>query len=134
MTLATSDPCGAWAATVNYVPLREPLRLLWYSLRRVRHSRNIESGSRVSGSVFLTGLPVAAVYYDRNFPDEGVRRQWRLPLDEFQGASPRRFYMIIIDASWLIDIDQWLIEKNDQRVAVHPPALSAEPVEGAAPS
>ncbi|MFJ3192648.1 pyridoxamine 5'-phosphate oxidase family protein [Streptomyces griseoviridis] len=146
-TLATQGPGGPWASTVNYVPLREPLRLLWYSLRRAQHSRNIEDDPQVSGSIYLTGLPGLGLdgaqftataravepdeldglsdwYYERNFPDEQVRREWRLPLDEFRGEGHRRFYLLEIRQWWLLDIDQWLVDKNDQRVAVPLDALS----------
>ncbi|MFJ9553927.1 pyridoxamine 5'-phosphate oxidase family protein [Nocardiopsis sp. NPDC101807] len=141
MTLATQDPEGAWASTVNYVPLREPLRLLWYSLRRARHSQNIHARPMVSGSIFMTGLPgfgldgaqftgtaspvtgedleeVAEFYYQRNFPDEQTRQEWRLPLTEFEGEGDRRFYFVEIRSWWLLDIDQWLVDMNDQRIAV----------------
>lgn len=142
MTLATEGPEGPWASTVNYVPLREPLRLLWYSLRRARHSRNIESRPGLSGSAYLTGLPgfgldgaqftgtahavedpreldaMSEWYYERNFPDEEVRRQWRLPPQEFRGDGPRRFYCLEVRQWWLLDIDQWLVDMNDQRIGV----------------
>ncbi|MER5867369.1 pyridoxamine 5'-phosphate oxidase family protein [Kitasatospora sp. NPDC002040] len=142
MTLATTGPDGAWASTVNFVPLRDPLRLLWYSLRRARHSRNIEADPHLSGSLFLTGLDseltldgaqftatAAAVgpaeldelsswYYRRNFPDEETRALFDLPLTEFSGDGPRRFYLLTVHQWWLLDTDQWLVDKNDQRIAV----------------
>ncbi|MFJ1916803.1 pyridoxamine 5'-phosphate oxidase family protein [Streptomyces sp. NPDC088147] len=153
-TLATHGPDGAWASTVNYVPLRNPLRLLWYSLRRARHSRNIDADPRISGSIYLTELPgfgldgaqftgtarpvgadeleeLSAWYYERNFPDEEVRRQWRLPLDEFRGEGPRRFYLLEVHRWWLLDIDQWLVDKNDQRIAVPLDAVRGRAVDGA---
>ncbi|MFJ2172568.1 pyridoxamine 5'-phosphate oxidase family protein [Streptomyces sp. NPDC101062] len=149
-TLATHGPDGPWASTVNYVPLREPLRLLWYSLRRARHSHNIETDPRISGSIYLTGLPgfgldgaqftataravepdeldeLSSWYYERNFPDEDVRRQWRLPLDEFRGEGPRRFYLLEVRRWWLLDIDQWLVDKNDQRIDVPLDAITRHP-------
>ncbi|MGW7519513.1 pyridoxamine 5'-phosphate oxidase family protein [Streptomyces sp. NPDC054796] len=142
MTLATQGADGPWASTVNYVPLREPLRLLWYSLRRSRHSRNIETHPEVSGSLFMTGLDTQLTldgaqftataeavgadrlaelsdwYYARNFPDETVRAQWRLPREEFTGDGPRRFYLLTVHEWWLLDVDQWLVDMNDQRIAV----------------
>lgn len=147
VTLATQGPGGAWASTVNYVPLRDPLRLLWYSLREAQHSENIHARPRVSGSIFMTGLPgvgldgaqfagtasavhgkdldhLSEFYYQRNFPDEETRENWRLPLSEFDGDGPRRFYVVEIDAWWLLDIDQWLVDKRDQRVAVPLPPLA----------
>ncbi|MFD6329884.1 pyridoxamine 5'-phosphate oxidase family protein [Streptomyces niveus] len=155
MTLATQGSEGAWASTVNFVPLRNPLRLMWYSLRRAQHSRNIESDPRTSGSVFMTGLSdglgldgaqftgtasavgpdgldeLSSWYYERNFPDDEVRDQWRLPLEEFRGDGPRRFYVLEVHRWWLLDIDQWLVDKNDQRVAVPLDALGRRPSDGA---
>ncbi|WP_431045364.1 pyridoxamine 5'-phosphate oxidase family protein [Streptomyces sp. P1-3] len=57
MTLATSDGTSPWASTVNFVALHAPLRLLYYSLRTARHSRNIDGNPQVSGSIYITGLP-----------------------------------------------------------------------------
>jgi uncharacterized protein YhbP (UPF0306 family) len=148
MTLATRGPDGPWATTVNYVPMREPLRLVWYSLRAARHSRNIEVDPAVSGSVFRTGVPnplgldgaqftgtaraveageleeLADFYYRRNFADEQTRKQWRLPLAEFREDGPRRFYVVTVTAWWLFDLDGWLTDMNDRRVAVDLAALS----------
>ncbi|MGW2401416.1 pyridoxamine 5'-phosphate oxidase family protein [Kitasatospora sp. NPDC001664] len=142
-TLATTGPDGtAWASTVNYVPLRDPLRLLWYSLRRARHSRNIEARPQVAGSLFLTGLESALTldgaqftgtaeavgpdrleelstwYYERNFPDPESRALFDLPLAEFTGDGPRRFYLLTVRQWWLLDTEQWLVDKNDQRIEV----------------
>lgn len=153
-TLASRGPDGIWASTVNFVPLREPLRLLWYSLRDARHSRNIDAHSEVAGSVFRTDLPTQLgldgaqltgtagavepdgpddfynLYYERNFPDEQTREQWRIPLDEFRGAGPRRFYLLTVAEWWLVDLDLWLQTKNDCRIAVDLAALSTVPAEG----
>lgn len=149
MTLATRGEDGPWASTVNYVPLREPLRLLWYSLRNARHSRNIEADPAVSGSVFRTGVAnplgldgaqftgtahavgagelgeLADFYYRRNFADEQTREAWRLPLAQFRGDGPRRFYVVAVREWWLFDLDGWLADMNDRRVAVELAALSA---------
>jgi uncharacterized protein YhbP (UPF0306 family) len=57
LTLATRSSEESWAATVNFVPLRSPLRLLWYSLRSARHSRHIAENPRIAASIFMTGLP-----------------------------------------------------------------------------
>lgn len=151
VTLASTGAEGVWAATVNYIPLREPLRLLWYSLRDARHSRNIDAAPEVAGSVFRTDLPtdpgldggqltgVAHVveqdglpelyhhFYERNFPDDQARQQWRIPMEEFLGTGPRRFYLLTVTAWWLVDLDRWIKTKNDQRVAVDLAALSTLP-------
>ncbi|MFH8553143.1 pyridoxamine 5'-phosphate oxidase family protein [Streptomyces celluloflavus] len=147
MTLATGDGVFPWASTVNYVALWAPLRLLYYSLRTARHSRNVAHHPRVSGSIFLTGLPGFGLdgaqftgtcravgpravaeyhrhYYLLNFPDEEVRRRWLLPEAEFRGAGPRRFYTVEVERWWLLDIDRWLIDKHDRRIAVPLQALT----------
>lgn len=147
VTLATQGSSGPWAATVNYVVLFRPLRLLWYSSRAARHSVNIASQPRVAGSIFLTnltgsqapvdlpidGAQLAGVarevsaeelptyyehYYELNFPDPEVRAQWRLPLDEFRDGGPRRFYLLTIDRWWLYDAERWTVDKHDTRVEV----------------
>ncbi|MFF4096485.1 pyridoxamine 5'-phosphate oxidase family protein [Streptomyces sp. NPDC001834] len=142
MTLATVGPDGAWASTVNFVPLRGPLRLLWYSLRAARHSVNIEADGRLSASLFMTGIDnelgldgaqftgtaravgsdeltaLSQWYYERNFADPQVREQWRLDRAEYEGHGPRRFYVVDVDAWWLFDLEGWLEDKNDRRIAV----------------
>lgn len=144
MTLATASSDGAWASTVNYVPLDGPLRLVWYSMRQARHSRNLRGDARVSGSIFRTDLGAASPigldgvqfagtareipdgeaaryrddYYRLNFPEAAVRAQWMLPLAQFVGDGPRRFYELTIERWWLLDIDRWLIDKEDRRIAV----------------
>ncbi|WP_411140439.1 pyridoxamine 5'-phosphate oxidase family protein [Streptomyces sp. x-80] len=147
MTLATCDGTSPWASTVNFVALHAPLRLLYYSLRTARHSLNIEHHPRVAGSMFLTGLPGFGLdgaqftglcrpietntltehhqlYYTLNFPDENDRRQWLLPPPEFRDEGPRRFYTLEVTQWWLLDIDRWLVDKHDQRVAVPLQALT----------
>ncbi|GAA1394714.1 hypothetical protein GCM10009639_29160 [Kitasatospora putterlickiae] len=144
MTLATTDGSAPWSATVNFVPLRipgGPLRLLYYSLRAARHSRDIEARPGVAGSLYLTGLPGLGLdgaqftgtcratdgpdvaehhrlYYELNFPDPAVRGEWLLPESEFRDAGPRRFYSVRVDRWWLLDVDRWLLDKHDQRVEV----------------
>ncbi|TCO59602.1 pyridoxamine 5'-phosphate oxidase family protein [Actinocrispum wychmicini] len=152
ITLATHGSDGVWASTVNFVPLRKPLRLLWYSQRRVRHSRNVAEAPAAAGTIFLTGLTTelgldgaqltgtvravedkdelaerAEFYYLRNFPDDQVRARWRLPLTEFRGAGHRRFYELTVTGWWLLDVDHWLATMNDQRVAVDLSALHRPP-------
>ncbi|MFI0479696.1 pyridoxamine 5'-phosphate oxidase family protein [Actinomadura sp. 9N215] len=127
-THATHTPGGVWVSTINFLPLWEPLRLLWYSPRRARHSCNIATTPEVAASIFRTDLPnevgldgaqftgaVRAIenadelaerakqYNTRNFPDEQVRAQWRPP-------------------------PTWLATKNDQRLAAsqQQPQESAE--------
>jgi uncharacterized protein YhbP (UPF0306 family) len=152
ITLATCGPDGAWASTVNFVPLRDPLRLLWYSQRHVQHSRNIADTPEIAASIFLTqdvttevGLDGAQLtgtvrtiededelaeraewYYTRNFPDEQVRDQWRLPLTQFRGEGHRRFYELTVTEWWLLDIAHWLDTKNDQRIPVDLAVLQKE--------
>lgn len=141
MTLATAHDGTPWASTVNFVALGAPLRLLYYSLTRARHSRNIELSAQVAGSVFMTGLPgfgldglqftgecravdepeleeTHQLYYELNFPDPVTRTEWTLPVSEFRDDGPRRFYLVTVRELWLLDIDRWLADKHDQRVAV----------------
>ncbi|MEV7283082.1 pyridoxamine 5'-phosphate oxidase family protein [Streptomyces sp. NPDC093252] len=148
-TLATHGPRGTWASTVNYVALRGPLRLLWCSLREARHSRDIENAptAPVGGSLFMTGLdtplgldgaqytgtaePVVGTrlqelseyFYRTNFPDEAVRQRLRLPLEEFAGPGPRRFYLLTVREWWVLDTDGWLRSGRDGRVQVPLEAL-----------
>ncbi|THJ46004.1 pyridoxamine 5'-phosphate oxidase family protein [Burkholderia sp. LS-044] len=150
MTLATSDNNGEpWASTVNYVPVVDhQIHLLWYSMKGARHSLNITTRSGVTGSIFRADLVPAlsplgldgiqfggiarevdessaiamhAAYYRLNFPDEAIRQNWMLPIDEFIGSGVRRFYKLTIDAWWLLDIDQWLRNKEDRRVELPSP-------------
>lgn len=141
MTLASTDGTLPWASTVNFVALHHPLRLLYYSLHTARHSRNVERNSLVSGALHLTGLPGFGLdgaqfighchaagpeaveelhrsYYDINFPDEHTRSAWLLPSSDFHGPGPRRFYVVEVFNWWLLDIDRWLQDKHDQRIAV----------------
>ncbi|SEG95410.1 Uncharacterized conserved protein YhbP, UPF0306 family [Nonomuraea solani] len=147
VTLATQGPKGPWASTVNFVPLRSPLRLLWYSLRDARHSRFLSAHPDTAASLFMTGLPgfgldgaqltgeahevgdgdlaeCHRLYYELNFPDETVRREWLLPTSEFSGDGPRRFYVMDVRQWWLLDIDRWLQDKHDQRIEVPLDALN----------
>ncbi|CBJ80640.1 hypothetical protein XBJ2_740008 [Xenorhabdus bovienii str. Jollieti] len=133
-----------WAATVNYVPLFEPLRLVWYSMRIARHSENIFYHAEVSGSLFCHDMQATAPpgldgaqftgcareipqcececihqdYYRLNFPEARERARWQLPLHEFYGDGARRFYELRINDWWLLDIDGWLKTKEDRRVPV----------------
>ncbi|MFY2557233.1 pyridoxamine 5'-phosphate oxidase family protein [Corallococcus terminator] len=154
VTLATVSPTGEpWASTVGYVhTLDGSVRLVWYSMREARHSRNIEHQPLVTGSIFRTDLGASAAlgldglqfqaraqavegprfeqtrehFYRLNFPDEQVRRQWMLPESEFIGAGPRRFYEATLEAWWLLDVDQWLVDKRDMRIALPAPATFVE--------
>ena|ERR1700677_1968535 len=141
-TLATSDGSTAWAATVNFVALRDPLRLLWTSMSAARHSVNIARNPIMSGTIYMTGLPAFPVdglqyeatarsaedseevqhlhqqFHELNFPDEAVRKEWTLPLGECAGPGMRRFYVADITRYWLLDIDRWLIDQTDTRIEV----------------
>ncbi|HVJ63575.1 MAG TPA: pyridoxamine 5'-phosphate oxidase family protein [Tahibacter sp.] len=145
VTLSTIDAAGEpWASTVNYVARPAPLRLVWYSMREARHSVNIAAHPGVAASIFrtdlgeasplgldgaqLTGLcravpadelpDVSAHWYERNFPDPAVRADWMLPLTEFMGDGPRRFYELRVTGWWLFDFDRWQTDKVDSRIAV----------------
>jgi uncharacterized protein YhbP (UPF0306 family) len=147
VTVASDGRGGPWAATVNYVALTRPLRLIWYSLCNARHSTNIATRPRVAGSVFRTGLtdndspsgiPIDGAqllgacrevpaeeleiyyqhYYEMNFPDPAVRAAWQIPIEEFRGDGPRRFYCLNIDRWWLFDAQRWSVDKHDTRIEV----------------
>lgn len=154
VTLATLSGDGEpWASTVNYVPLLDgPPRLIWYSMREARHSRNIDARPLTTGSLFRTDLGPSAPlgldglqftglaravesnriqevrdhYYRLNFPDETLRRQWMLPEQQFNGDGPRRFYELTIRDWWLLDVERWLHDKVDQRIALPSPELFAK--------
>ncbi|AZE47014.1 hypothetical protein C4K04_1322 [Pseudomonas chlororaphis] len=152
MTLATASTRGSpWASTINYVCLREPLKLIWYSSRDAVHSRNIADRAGISATVFrsdlgeispigldggqlvgecraIVGAEVEEIhqhYYEQNFPDVLARQQWMLPIDQFQGEGVRRFYELSIERWWLFDIERWLQDKQDSRVEVPLSELSA---------
>lgn len=147
MTLATHGANGVWASTVNYVLLKDPVRLLWYSDHAAQHSRNIVEDGSVSGSLFRTGLvgaeapeglPVDGVqltgtcrvvgaeeiasyhqlYYDLNFPDPDTRARWMRPQAEFHGHGTRRFYELTVDALWLYNAERWVTHQRDTRCSV----------------
>lgn len=146
ITLATCNDAGVpWASTVNYVVLRSPLRIIWYSMIRAQHSINIKRQPLLSGSIFRTDLGEAsppagldglqllgdgralsneevkdihALYYQLNFPDPEVRKSWELPLEDFLEGGMRRFYELRPHSLWLLDLDQWREDKVDQRVEV----------------
>lgn len=129
-----------WASTVNYVPLFNPLRLVWYSMRGARHSQNICEHSEVSGSLFrydmrdisplgldgaqFTGIVreipqsecehIHQYYYRLNFSNALERAHYQLPLHEFYGDGVRRFYELLIKDWWF----GWLQTKEDRRVPV----------------
>lgn len=142
-TLATTGPDGPWASTVNVVPLYDPLRLLWYSLRDARHSRNVACEPRVSAEMHLTNVAESPVgldgiqlsadcdeitgadlahyhheYYHRNFPDPQARAEWMLPRTAFADTGPWRLYVAHVRRLWLFDVDRWLQDKHDTRFEV----------------
>lgn len=142
-TLATSDGSTAWAATVNYVALHDPLRLLWTSMSAARHSINIAANPVLSGTIYMTGLPAFPVdglqyqatarsaedseeaqqlhqqFHDLNSPDEAVSNEQAPPLSEYTGPGTRRFYIADITRYWLLDIDRWLTDQTDTRIEVN---------------
>ncbi|MFE9429022.1 hypothetical protein ACFYNO_39440 [Kitasatospora sp. NPDC006697] len=69
------------------------------------------------------------LYYERNFPDARVRRQWLLPEDDFRGDGPRRFYTVTVHQWWLLDIERWLVDKYDQRIHVPLEAIADHGIE-----
>jgi uncharacterized protein YhbP (UPF0306 family) len=148
ITLATNDQAGnPWASTVNYVVLYQPLRLLWYSLRAAKHSRNIEVKPEIAATLFSTDPRLAEdethvgvdgaqlfgtarevdpeelnkyhqIYYTKNFPDPEIRNEWMLPLEDFHSEGPRRFYLLEPQQWWLFDKERWVRDKSDTRLEV----------------
>ncbi|WP_124376980.1 pyridoxamine 5'-phosphate oxidase family protein [Pseudomonas synxantha] len=153
ITLATASVQGSpWASTVNYVYRRQTESLLWYSMSDSLHSQNIDHDPNISGSIFRTDLGTSAPpvgldgiqlsgfarsvpddeievvyeeYYRTNFPDVLTRAQWALPLSDFKKNGKRSFYILTIQRLWLLDLERWSYDKNDQRIEVELPIPDA---------
>ncbi|EKT63012.1 pyridoxamine 5'-phosphate oxidase family protein [Providencia burhodogranariea] len=144
-TLASRSHAGeVWASTINYVPAFSPTRIIWCSGRIAKHSENIRQHAQVSGSIFRTDLQgISPIGLDgaqftglcreipksetdetynyfslNNYPDETLRAMWMPPLNEFIGEGMRRFYELKICEWWILDIDNWLETRQDQRILV----------------
>ncbi|MGH3324977.1 MAG: pyridoxamine 5'-phosphate oxidase family protein, partial [Streptomyces sp.] len=105
LNLATVSPESLpWVSVVEYAWLAGPLRFVFGSATGSRHSRDIASSPRVSGSLFVTGgaatgvdfasvdgaqftgrcaeIPADeldryhSVFYEAVFPEEAQRTEW----------------------------------------------------------
>jgi uncharacterized protein YhbP (UPF0306 family) len=140
MVLATSSASAPWAATINYIVNAEG-QLVYYSSPLAQHSRHIGTAGDVAAAIFsvsaggdvdglqLTGRcqmvtdalvleDIHEQYYLRNFPDPNDRSEWLIERTQFGDGGTHRFYTIDIKACWIIDIDQWPVDKVDRRLAI----------------
>lgn len=147
LTLATvSDDGLPWAAVLQYAWLRDPLRLLFGSAVRARHSRHVAARPQVGGSLFATAndgagaaiasvdgaqftgrcaeLPAAdvarlhATFYEAVLPDPRMRAEWALPSSSLCPPAEHRLYMITVGRWWLIDTRTWAEDRIDRRIEV----------------
>ncbi|CDH34886.1 hypothetical protein [Xenorhabdus bovienii] len=150
-SLATKphDLDSPWSASLLYIPKYDPLRLIWFSKLDARHSQAISINPHVSGSMFLRQVnPISPPdingaqfigraraipydelqetyddYYKQVFPNEDTRKQKALPIRQFYGRGPRRFYELKVREWWLFDSEK----QDDSRILVplseltHPP-------------
>lgn len=140
MVLSTSSGSRPWAATINYV-VKSGGQLLYYSSPVARHSQDIGRAGEVAAAIFsassdddVDGLQLTGrcqmladssdieeahrQYYLRNFPDPAVRSAWLIDPSMFGDNGTHRFYTVSITECWVIDIDQWPVDKVDRRLAV----------------
>lgn len=142
LTLATVSTDGEpWSAVLQYAWLADPLRFLFGSAIHSRHSRDIGTRPRVSGSLFVAGgaltdvdgaqfagtcreLSTAdverfhGVFYDAVLPDAADRAKWTLPLSELADPAPHRLYLVEVDQWWLVDTRTWAEDRIDRRIRV----------------
>jgi uncharacterized protein YhbP (UPF0306 family) len=148
MVLATSAGTRPWAATINYV-VKSGGQLLYYSSPTARHSQDIGIAANVAVAIYsvgsdgdvdglqLTGrcqmvtqVPIIddvhQQYYLRNFPDPNVRSDWLIDRSQFDEGGTHRFYTVDIEECWVMDTDQWPLDKVDRRLAVPVEELAKE--------
>jgi hypothetical protein len=144
LILATTDGTTAWTTTVDFVPLHDPLRLLWHSPRASRHSRDIESHPEISGVIHLPGPPNAGVdtgqltgtaravgaeevahcheiYHRPGLPGADARRT--VPIEEFRDSGPRRFHVLHVSRLWLLGAGHRSWDEHE-RIEIDPGALA----------
>lgn len=153
LTLATVSADGRpWSATLQYAWLADPLRFLFGSATRSRHSRHIAARPRVSGSLFVAGngasltavdgaqfagrcfeLPADdvarfhATFYDAVLPDPQSRAQWTLPVSALLPPADHRLYLIEVERWWLVDTRTWEQDRIDCRVEMPLAELDTQP-------
>ena len=139
---ATGEP---WAAVLQYAWLAQPLRFLFGSATRSRHSGHIVANPAVSGSLYVTGDGALtdvdgaqftgtcreltpdevrahhATFYDAVLPDEESRAEYTLPVEALLPPADHRIYQITVERLWLIDTSTWIEDRIDRRVEVELP-------------
>jgi uncharacterized protein YhbP (UPF0306 family) len=144
LTIATvSDDGSPWSAVLQYAWLGQPLRFLFGSAIRSRHSRHIAARPQVSGSLYVTGsgpgLSLSSVdgaqfsgrcfelsaedvdrfhaaFYDAVLPDPQSRAKWTLPPSALLPPAEHRLYVIEVERWWLVDTRTWAQDRIDRRI------------------
>lgn len=130
-----------WSAVLQYAWLPNPLRFLYGSAIQSRHSTDIATRPRVSGSLFVAGKELMAVdgaqfqgtcrelcatevtehhatFYDSVLPNAKDRAEWTLPVSALAPPAPHRLYLIEVEQWWLVDTRTWAEDRIDRRVEV----------------
>lgn len=146
LSLSTVSPTGQpWAAVLQYAWLPRPLRFLFGSATRSRHSGHIVANPTVSGSLYVMGDGALtevdgaqftgtcreltedevrrhhATFYDALLPDEESRHEYTLPVEALLAPADHRIYQITVENLWLIDTSTWIEDRIDRRVEVELP-------------
>jgi uncharacterized protein YhbP (UPF0306 family) len=143
LSLGTTGHDGPWVSPVAYV-IDSDLSLIFYSEVLSRHGLNIASNPRVAGAIFdssasseeADGLQfegiasiveigvteVTDLYFRMSFPAETERSRWARPAAAFEGASPLRFYRIVIGKIFKLDTSEPTVDK---RIELHIPLLKS---------
>lgn len=130
-----------WSAVLQYAWLPNPLRFLFGSATQSRHSTDIATRPRVSGSLFTAGTELMAVdgaqfqglcreltatevethhatFYDAVLPNARDRAEWTLPVSALVPPAPHRLYLIEVEQWWLVDTRTWAEDRIDRRAEV----------------
>ncbi|MFI7677540.1 pyridoxamine 5'-phosphate oxidase family protein [Actinophytocola sp. NPDC049390] len=142
LSLATvSTEEQPWSAVLQYAWLADPLRFLFGSAVRSRHSTDVSTRPQVAGSLFVAGGDLLAVdgaqfsgtcrelspaevaehhatFYDAVLPDARDRAEWTLPVSLLVPPAPHRVYVVEVEQWWLVDTSTWVEDRIDRRVEV----------------
>jgi uncharacterized protein YhbP (UPF0306 family) len=146
LSLSTVGGDGTpWTAVLQYAWLPDPLRFLFGSATRSRHSNHIATRPTVSGALYVTGdggltsvdgaqftgtcrelTPDEvrvhhAAFYDALLPDEESRAEYTLPVELLLPPAEHRIYQVTVDHLWLVDTSTWVEDRIDRRVEVELP-------------
>lgn len=139
LSLSTVTDDGLpWTAVLQYAWLDAPLRFLFGSATESLHSTNIAARPTVSGSLYLPGTLTEVdgaqfsgtcraleadevaehhqAFYDALLPDEALRAEYTLPIEELLPPAPHRIYQITVERWWLVDTSTWIEDRIDRRV------------------